>query len=694
MKTLSRLLLVLGLLLLLAGLLAGVVNRQVLDGRRFADHVDAIRTDPAVARQVGLVVTDQLLEQQPDLTGLRPLIESASTALVASPALGPVVRTTVTPLHQALTSDDGGQVVLRLADVGALLVAALTTVAPDTEAAIPSDLDVTLASIGGQEMSAGAIDLAHTVDRLAWLLPLLGLLLLAGAGLIRGRDWRVVARTIGAGVVTGAGMMAVLLVLGSLAASRADDQTLAGALGRAAWGELDGSLWLAAGVAAGIGLLLRIAASPELDVDPSTMLQRSWQVLVRPERGPGPEAVRAGALLGLGGLLLLRPLVVVAFVASVVGFLLVLGAARSLGRAAVLWWLERSERPARTRSLAPVGAVASGVALVAVLVVQALPGQDGLPVAAASADGPCNGHAELCDRPYDEVAFAATHNSMSAADQPGWFLAEQPHGILRQLDDGIRVLLVDSWDGQRTQRPGVIANTAEGRAEGLAEAEETYGPELVQSALRLRDSLDLTPTGEAKPYLCHALCELGSTDWEPLMVEVKGWLDRHPGEVVTFFVQDEVSPADTAALVERAGLLPYVHQPRADGTWPTLGEMISSGRRVVFLLEHASGGATSPWLIDSRKAVQDTPYSFTKTSQFSCKTFRGPRDASLFLVNHWLSNYSSRVTDARTVNAETVLLPRVERCRDERGQIPNYVAVDNYDQGDLLTVVDRLNGVD
>lgn len=65
----------------------------------------------------------------------------------------------------------------------------------------------------------------------------------------------------------------------------------------------------------------------------------------------------------------------------------------------------------------------------------------------------------------------------------------------------------------------------------------------------------------------------------------------------------------------------------------------------------------------------------------------------LFLVNHWLSNFSRRIADAHIVNAEGVLLPRLEKCREERGQIPNYVAVDNYSIGDLFESVDRLNGV-
>jgi hypothetical protein len=51
------------------------------------------------------------------------------------------------------------------------------------------------------------------------------------------------------------------------------------------------------------------------------------------------------------------------------------------------------------------------------------------------------------------------------------------------------------------------------------------------------------------------------------------------------------------------------------------------------------------------------------------------------------------VTSAQEVNISAVLLPRAEQCQDERGQIPNFVAVNFITIGDVLTVVDELNDV-
>lgn len=700
MKILSRIVFTLGVIAMVAGLVSGVVNRQVLDAGRFASHVDAVRADPVVARQLGIVVTDRLLEAEPDLTALRPLIESASATLVASPTLGPVVRTTIAPLHRALTSGDDSQVILQLADVGALLVAAINTVAPEAGATFPDDLDVQLAKVGGQEYSADLIELAHLVSLLSWLLPLIGIILMAGSAAMLSRDVRRIGRAVGQGLIGAAVALAVLLVLGATSLSSNDDSGVIRTVVHAVWGELDESFWLAAAVTAVAGFLLVVVSSRSFDLEPAAMFTRA-RAWVTHRRSTTKERALGGlAATAFGALLVLRPLTVVTAVVVVGGLVLALAGLRDLIQA-IVSWLSSATRSAAaagrpTRELGTrIVAVVAVMGLVGVIVLGALPGGGdlGSPAAQSATAGPCNGHDELCQRPYDEVSFPATHNSMAAAREPGWFLAEQPDGIMQQLDNGIRVFLIDSWPGQETQRAGVIANAAASRERALKEAEDTYGTAVLESALRLRDSLNLTPRGEIKPYLCHALCELGSTEWTPLMQQVRGWLDAHPREVVTFFVQDEVSPADTAKVVRDAGLMPYVHTQATGQPWPSLGSMIASGQRVVFLMENTPGGAEYPWLLDAKTEVQDTPFLFRNVDQFSCEAFRGQSDSPLFLVNHWLSNFSSRVSDATTVNARDVLLPRVRQCEAERGRLPNYVAVDYYDQGDLFDVVDELNGV-
>jgi hypothetical protein len=125
---------------------------------------------------------------------------------------------------------------------------------------------------------------------------------------------------------------------------------------------------------------------------------------------------------------------------------------------------------------------------------------------------------------------------------------------------------------------------------------------------------------------------------------------------------------------------------------PTLREMITTGQRVLVMLE--SGRPGVPWLHAAYQGlVQETPYSFRKRDEFSCRPNRGGDKAPLFLMNHWIETTPTpRPSNAAVVNAYDVLLARARQCAEERGHPPNIVAVDFYKTGDLVRVVDQLNG--
>ena len=692
----ARALLVVGSILLLFGIVAGVGNREVLDGNRFAGHVDAIRKDPEVSRQVGIVITNKLTQTQPDLLIARPLLESTTAALVGSPAFGPVVRTTVAPVHDAFT-EDGGQLVLRLADVGAVLVAAIKTVAPEAAESLPDDLDVTLATVGGQGFSGQVIGAAHLTKVLSWLLPLLAILCFVGVVLLA-KDRVRGLRAVGVAAATSGLVIAAATFVGGVFASRVDTDALVPALGVAAWQTLSPALWIAAAWVAAAGYVLMVGSVLRLGVDPRDYLKAVVNWLRTPPVTRSQQAAHGAALLGVGGAAVLRPMTAAAVVLVIAGFMIAVqglielaGAMRRSDRIGAAIFPRLLARP----ELRTAGVAAAGLAIAAGLVAwNAQPPEPAVAAIGVTPSSQCNGHAELCDRRYDQVAFPATHNSMSAADESDWYLAEQPTGIIGQLDDGVRVLLFDTWPGQKTQRAGIVANSEASRAEAVEEAEEVYGRSVLSSALRLRDSTSLTPVGPVEPYLCHALCELGSTPLEPVMADVTVWMEAHPREVVTFFIQDELDPVVTAKVFDDAGLTPLLFTPGKGTKLPTLREMTDSGHRLVVLAENKGGGTTHPWLLQGFDWVQDTPYDALKPGDFSCDLLRGTRDAPLFLVNHWLNRPQRRVSDAALVNAADVLGPRLDKCVTERRHIPNFVAVDYYDRGALFSEVDQLNGID
>ena len=696
----SMLFIVIASVLLALGLLAGVVNHEILDGARFARHMDAVRRNPAVAQQIGSAITNQVIAVAPDIVAVRPLLDAATTALVSSQAFGPIFRASVRDLHATLTGRGSGQVTLRLADAGAVLAGVLPTISPSAAAKVPPDLDVTLSRVGSGSFAARTVRLAHIARTLSWLLPVLALLAFAAGwwlGPYSGRRrssriaWAVTWSGVGVGLVALAASVAIW-TLGS--------DGLRAVVARATWRQFSGTLWWTAAITVGVGVLGILALAGHLSgFDVGRQARRAAALMaLRPSSRP-LRLLRGLALALVGLLAVLRPMPVLEVLAVLTGLVLLVAGVGEVGAVLSSTGTVDADGPAadrpprRRRWLVPVAVGVAVAVLVGLVAFEAEPANEQVPGAVGEPLG-CNGFVALCNRPYDQVAFPATHNAMSAADEQGWFIPEQPDGLIGQLNAGIRVLLIDSWYGQATTRPGLVATAPDSHAAALAEAQREYGAAAVESFLRLHNAIAPTVAGAVLPYLCHSLCELGSTQWESVMSRVQAWLVAHPREVVTFFIEDRVSPADTATVFRQAGLLPYVYEPRADGSWPTLGQMIDSGHRVVVLMENHDGGTTYPWLMPGFHWVQDTPFGSSTAADLSCAHNRGSTSSPILLINYWLTNdYRSLVTDARAINSYDVLSPFVAGCRQERGMLPNYIAVNFYNEGDLFRVVDELNGV-
>jgi hypothetical protein len=306
----------------------------------------------------------------------------------------------------------------------------------------------------------------------------------------------------------------------------------------------------------------------------------------------------------------------------------------------------------------------------------------------------CNGNAALCDRPVNEVAFAGTHNAMSAQTYPNFLFAQQENGIGAQLDAGIHALLIDAHYGERVG--GSVRTDLDLRKERQALVDE-LGEPAVESALRIRDRLvgGRAKAGPRDEYLCHGFCELGAIEMKAGLTEVRNFLVAHPNEVLIVVIQDEaVTPTDVAKVFDESGLRPYVYTGPVGKPWPTLRSMIESGGRVIVMGENDAHDPAVPWYHDAYQLMQETPYHFSNPSEFSCAPNRGPSTASLFLLNHWIdTSPAPRPSNAAKVNAYDLLLARARQCESERGLMPNVIAVDFYETGDVFRVVDTLNDV-
>jgi hypothetical protein len=286
----------------------------------------------------------------------------------------------------------------------------------------------------------------------------------------------------------------------------------------------------------------------------------------------------------------------------------------------------------------------------------------------------CDGHVELCDRPYDDTVFAEAHNAMSASDL-NWLGANQDVPITAQLDAGVRVLHIDTryWE-----TPEVTAKFA-----------ASLPPE--------QASVVLAAVAAANPvrpgvWLCHALCRLGATKLEVGLRQILEWVRTHPDDVLTLDIEDRASAPDTVAVFRRVGLDRYAYTPGApDQPWPTLGELLDSGRRLVVFAERHGG--TPAWFAPFYRYAMETPYTFPTSRAFSCKKQRGGNHKRLFVMNHFITRAAPSRSDAALVNDRAAIVDRARRCAQVRGRPPNFVQVDFATLGDVNGAVDELNHV-
>jgi hypothetical protein len=256
----------------------------------------------------------------------------------------------------------------------------------------------------------------------------------------------------------------------------------------------------------------------------------------------------------------------------------------------------------------------------------------------------CNGAEALCERRYDEVAYATAHNAMANADDD-FQAPNQRYSITRQLEDGVRALMLDTYE---------------------------YLDDV---------------------YLCHAECSfLGRRLLLDGLAEIRTFLERHPREVVSIIFEAYVSAEATADIFAETGLLPYVHTQPLDEAWPALGEMIDSDRRLVVFSDRDRG--VVPWYHYVWDYAFETHFAYEEPADFSCAPNRGDPASSLFVLNHFLTRTVGAPRLAELVNHNPLFIDRARECMEANGRLPNFVTVDFYDIGDVLEVVRTLNGLD
>ena len=261
----------------------------------------------------------------------------------------------------------------------------------------------------------------------------------------------------------------------------------------------------------------------------------------------------------------------------------------------------------------------------------------------ATAAAQCNGDPSLCAKRFDEVCYVTTHNAFN--HQGPFFFPNQTFPISTQLQDGVRALMLDVY---------------------------WYN-------------------NQATVY--HSSNFLGNQPLIDLLDDTKTFLDQHPNEVVTLILESYITAAQTEAVFQQAGLLPYCHVQDPTQPWPTLGDMIQASTRLVVLTD-ASDTQGHPWLHHVWDHAVETHFTANSRADFSCAFNRGDSSNALFVLNHFITQNPlgyGLIDSAAAINARPYLQSRAMGCWAATGKLPNFLTVDFYERGEVFAVAAAIN---
>jgi hypothetical protein len=258
---------------------------------------------------------------------------------------------------------------------------------------------------------------------------------------------------------------------------------------------------------------------------------------------------------------------------------------------------------------------------------------------------PCSGSDVYCSKRYDELCYAATHNS-AASSTIAWQFPSQSQSIRAQLDNGIRALML---------------------------------------SVQTKDNLDL---------VCYGDCAQGNAVLSTVLGVIRDFLTSNPREVVTLLIDSQISAAKLQSDLTSASLDSFAFTPVLGQPWPTLGELIDLKRRLVVFANTPDTGPD--WLLARGVNVWETAANWASPITMTCGAAIGNTSLPFGLVHHYIAEDNGDASTSYTstqVNDIALVVARLSRCIEEHGRVPNFVAVDYFEAGDVVGATQVINGI-
>ncbi|WP_159522484.1 LamG-like jellyroll fold domain-containing protein [Sunxiuqinia indica] len=176
---------------------------------------------------------------------------------------------------------------------------------------------------------------------------------------------------------------------------------------------------------------------------------------------------------------------------------------------------------------------------------------------------------------------------------------------------------------------------------------------------------------------------------DPLVV-IRKALENEPDKILTLFLDFNVNANELTTIIGETGILPYLYVHEEENEWPTLKNMVETGKRIVIftMQQHRN---SPEWLHYVWDYAVEPYFSILEAPDFAGEFLKGDAKNSLLIYNDY--NFPKRAgqPDESFFNTtqNPYLIEHIKSVWKSTGKTPNFIMLDRY-QDWILQVLYQL----
>jgi hypothetical protein len=214
-------------------------------------------------------------------------------------------------------------------------------------------------------------------------------------------------------------------------------------------------------------------------------------------------------------------------------------------------------------------------------------------------------------------------------------------------------------------------------------------------------------TCENELVFCHGVCTVGVRTFDEVIPNINKFLNQNPTEIILINFEISVNTPTPLQIWNEISKYNgmnnkvYIHNANK---FPTMKELQDSSKRLLLFQHNGidctntnTNGCTNR-IPEFHKYTLETNWDFQNEAAIenysqSCVGTRGTSSTQdFYLINHFVTTFlGASLSASKEINQRAALEERITECEKITKQTTNFLAVDFWQQGDLLEVAQEIN---